>query len=83
MKLADNTGRRDAYALGIQHGISQEQARTKGRHTHAQIYKIRGTGKWSADIRYGARGYTWMTFHSWEEALAWANQKMADIHNTH
>lgn len=80
LKLADRTGRRDAYSLGVQHGISQAQARTKRPHMHAQIYKVPGPRVWSADVHYGARGFTWMTFPTWEDALAWANQTMKHLH---
>lgn len=84
LKLADRTGRRNAYSLGIQHGISQEQARTKRPHMHAQIYKkFSYSGLWLAEIRHGARGITWMVFPTWEEALAWANQTMKDLHEEH
>lgn len=82
LKLANRTGRTNAYALGVQHGVTQERAKPRPRrYLHAQIYKLQGTDQWSADIHYGASCYTWFVLPSHEAALAWALAKMRDIHD--
>ncbi len=80
LKLANRTGRRDAYSLGVQHGISQEQARMQRRHMHAYIRKPTSGNVWLAEIRRGAKGRTWRDFRTHDEAINWANQTMKDLH---
>lgn len=80
LKLANRTGRRDAYSLGVQHGISQAQARTKRPHMHAYIRKPTSGNVWLAGIRRGAKGHIWRDFPTHEAAIDWVTSVMKHLH---
>lgn len=82
LKLANHTGRTNAYALGVQHGVTQERAKHRPhRYMHAQIYKVQDSDQWSVEIHYRASRYAWMALPSYDAAVAWALAKMRDIHD--
>ncbi|MEW6943615.1 hypothetical protein V3M81_08890 [Trueperella pyogenes] len=81
LKLANHTGRTNAYALGVQHGVTQERAKPRPhRYMHAYVRKVNSSPMWLAEVRRGAKGRTWRDFPTHEEAIDWATAVMRNLH---